>query len=828
MADADHHQSNRFRSRAPGLPEGGAPLTPPSTVPIRRRIRFLLEAVADEVREDLEYGRGLYWVPVLLAVGVFGYFALPREPWLSALFLVCIPFAVATSWDRGNSTRRLLCSIILFFLLGVIIAKIQVGVVTAPIIPSATTVEVIGYVEELKPNDRGRVRLTVRVYRFETAAGVGGSQPKRVQVSARQEQWLKTGDAVSFKARLFPPQGPVLPGGYDFARDRFFDGVGASGYVYGRVHPSAAPPPDWRLRFLIARDGLREAIGQRLRSQMADREASVAVALITGDRSLLAFDTQESLRTAGLAHVLAISGLHMMLVAGSMFFAFRAVLASIPEAALYLPVKKIAAIAALLVGAGYLLLSGAAVATERAFIMTAVAFVAVLLDRPVVSMHTVAVAAVLIIIVNPEAVAGPGFQMSFLAVVSLVAVFQERWSRSDAPHAPGTKSRLWWRWLNGVATSVRQNGKAIVISSLVAGSATAPIAAYTFHRVAPLGFAANLAAMPLVSTLVMPIALLWVLLIPFGLDPLVAPILEFGLHHVLNIADQATELGGAGLIGRQTIFLPLFSISGILLLALLKSRVRYVGCLFIAAGLALSPWTKQADLLISEDGRTAAIREATGELAFVSARVPTFLSSVWFRADGDTRTSDQVLQSKHSLCDDLSCKYLWYAPVMKPGSDHSSATSYLPLANETPPHADENSGDPQPDESTAERFIQTFTAYRRYPDPDEKTGGPQGRSPPSGTFEINLPPDRPTRIEVVQEPKGLTPACRHADIVITPFKLRYPCRSALLVLDDATLTQTGALEMRLTNRTNGPPTLLIRPSIQNHYRPWTSWRRPDR
>ena len=299
------------------------------------------------------------------------------------------------------------------------------------------------------------------------------------------------GSFVSFKAHLTPPLAPLRPGGYEFARDQYFQRIGASGYVLGSI--KILPPPQapglW-LRYAALLDGIREAINQRIHTLLPGDRGSIATALITGKRNAISDPVSDAFYVSSLAHVLAISGYHMAVVAGIAFFFIRALLALFPSLASRYPIKKWAALGALGTGAFYLVLSGASVSTQRAFIMIAIVLIGVVIDRPALTFRTIAIAALVVLLFTPEAIVHPSFQMSFAAALALIAAYQFGlpWRTSaDTPRA--ARLALWGgREIFG-----------LVMASLVAGLATTPYSAFHFHRLAPYGVLANLLAMPVIS-----------------------------------------------------------------------------------------------------------------------------------------------------------------------------------------------------------------------------------------------------------------------------------------------------------------------------------------
>ena len=349
------------------------------------------------------------------------------------------------------------------------------------------------------------------------------------------------GDGIKGLVRLQPPSGPAYPGSYDFAFHSWFGGIGGSGFFLGPVSAAAVRVElsfATRTTILIART--RAKLAARIRAALDGEAGSLAAALIVGDRSGISEDTTEALRRSGLAHILAISGLHMALVTATLIFVIRGILALMPGLVLHYPVRKWAAAAAMVAASIYLVISGASTATQRAWIMIMVMLIAILADRRALTMRNVALAALFILAWRPGSIVSPGFQMSFAAVAALIAVY-ERWTRYR-------RGRPYRQNDNRLAAVITNGLKALVglaVTSIVAGLATGLFAAYHFHRVAPLGLLANLAAMPIVSLAVMPMALAAMLLMPFGLDVYPLWLMGKAIDGVIGVAAYVMELGPA-------------------------------------------------------------------------------------------------------------------------------------------------------------------------------------------------------------------------------------------------------------------------------------------
>jgi competence protein ComEC len=307
---------------------------------------------------------------------------------------------------------------------------------------------------------------------------------------------------------LYPVPAQILPGGRDFQRELYFAEIGGVGYTFGAAHRTTEPEAvgmggGWRedLR------QLRTDISRRISAVLPGSTGGVASALITGKRGAIAEEVKQAFRDSGLSHLLAIAGLHLGLVGAFVFFAVRSGLALIPPIALRYPIKKLAAGVTLLVLACYLLLSGAAIPTQRAFVMNGLVFGAIIIDRLRISMRVCAIAAAVVLVIEPASLVGVSFQMSFGAVVALIAVYETYGARLG-------------RLLHSRSISGRILGYCggVVVTTVVATLGTYPFSIYHFHHLALYSPLANVIAVPLSAMWTLPWGVVTCLLMPLGLE----------------------------------------------------------------------------------------------------------------------------------------------------------------------------------------------------------------------------------------------------------------------------------------------------------------------
>jgi competence protein ComEC len=601
-------------------------------------------------RLEAEQERWFLWLPVLFGAGIALYFALPAEPlMLVALMPAVGALALHLAGPRGG-LAGLLTGALLAVTLGLAAAKLRTEWVRAPVLQGESQwrpLDVYGWLELSEPRAGKGQRLTIRVTALEKHEA--HAWPARVRVATRAEnKALEPGHAVRLRATLNPPPGPSLPGDYDFARAAWFQGLGAVGYADTPAEIDAgAPAPPLALRLAAAVAGVRQAIGARILAALPGETGAIANALITGERGGISEATNQAFRDSGLFHILSISGLHMVIMAGAVFLSIRLALAAVPAIALRYPIKKWAAAGAMVGASCYLMISGAAFATVRSYIMISIMFLAVLLDRPALALRNVALAALGILLLWPESLLDAGFQMSFAAVVALVATYEWLRQRNAARGGPAQRG-----WLGRILLFLG----GILTTTLIASLAVAPFGIYHFHNTQAFAMLANVMAIPICNLVVMPAALAALVAMPLRLEAGALWLMGLGIDAMVWCAHAVSDLPGA--VGRvpaiPTLAFALIVVGG-LWGALWSTRWRLLGVVPIALGLMLAPTGQRPDVLVGRGAALVAVRGADGRLSALAGRGSNYELARWLEHDGDGRAPAEAGKASAFRCDPQGC-----------------------------------------------------------------------------------------------------------------------------------------------------------------------------
>ncbi|MEN5114505.1 ComEC/Rec2 family competence protein [Brevundimonas diminuta] len=583
----------------------------------------LIDSLGDDARSQAD--RWPLWSSVCFGAGCGCYFILKEEP--ATWPLAAAGLELLGLWLVGRARglpRAATLSLLMLacFSGGLAVAKLRAEAVAAPIAPAdMAPTQIEGWVMDVDSPGQNGARIVVAPVRVRGLTPE--ATPERLRVTVKGAP-PPPGAAIRVFGILNPPPPPASPGAYDFGRNAYFQGMGGTLFALGPTRAADLAPPPWRVRMEMRVNAVRYALAERIVARLGERTGGVAAAMTTGHETWIQSPDLDAMRDSGLAHILSISGLHMAVVGGFVFFTVRLLVAAWPWLALRVSGKKVAAIAGLIAVGTYLVISGAPPPAERAAVTASIAFLAVLADRQAVTMRALAAAAFVVLLLRPEAVVTPGFQMSFAATAALVALV-EVWPRRIREFAapwPIVMVQRFGSWL-----------LAACAASLVAGMATGPFAMQHFNRTAVYGLIANLATAPLADFIMMPALALGAALEPLGLG---APFLWLAgksVDAMLAIGHWAASLPGAvqAIPSAPAAALPV-AFLGILFMCLWRGRWRWVGLPFAAAVLI---WPRPAppDVWIGDGGANAAYRQ--GEQAVVMRpAVRQFASDLWSRRRG--------------------------------------------------------------------------------------------------------------------------------------------------------------------------------------------------
>lgn len=543
---------------------------------------------------EAEAGRFALWLPVFMGAGVLAYFSLRFEPpvWWGAA--VAFPAFTAVVFGPG------LCRPVLLPVLAAAIGFLSGAIATArapPIeaeIPSRATI-VAGVVRSIELLPDGR-RITLEDVRLD-----GGDPLRRfvrIRLKGGDDGELATGDALRVRALIRRPSWPAYPGGWDLQRDAYFAGLGGSGFALNPAERISVGLPSAPLS-LVQR--LREVIANRVSAAIPGAAGQVSVTLLTGAQTGIPEAEHQAFRDSGLAHLLAVAGLHIGIVMGFFLALARSAFALSAHASLFWPTKRLAALIALAAGGAYMVLTGMHVPIVRSFSMACLFTIAIFAGRNPVSLRGLAVAAVVLMLISPQEVPGVSFQMSFSAVLALISGYEVL--------------RPWLRRLHGKKLHNRllSHIAALALTSTLAGVASAPYGAYHFGHLQLYFVISNMVAVPLTAFWVMPAGMIGLALMPIGLDQLALIPMGWGVEMVVWIATTTASWPAATIAWPHMPAWGLAVLSvGLAWLGLWRTRLRLAGMVAIGVGVA-SPWLdRPADLLMSAEARLIGVRTSTG------------------------------------------------------------------------------------------------------------------------------------------------------------------------------------------------------------------------
>ncbi|MGA0600666.1 ComEC/Rec2 family competence protein [Caulobacter sp. KR2-114] len=584
--------------------------------------------------------------PIAFGGGAAVYFALPDEPPLGPLLALAGAATLLALAARRWSRSRALIILVLYAALfagGLAAGRIRTLRVAAPIAPFSQSTLVEGWVTDVPSAASGRARLMIAPVRIGRLRR--DQLPNRLRVTVPGDLMIGPGRAVRLAAFISPPPAPASPGAYDFARDEYFQGIGAVGFSKASPELISLPPPPLALRIELAINQARWALSRRIAGDMDAKSAGLGVAMITGYQAWLSDDDQTSLRNSGLAHIISISGVHMAIVGGFVFLAVRLLVALWPWLALRVPGKKVAAAVGLAAILLYLLVSGAPPPAQRSAITASLVFGAILVDRRAISLHVLAIAALTILLLQPEAIVQPGFQMSFAATTALVAL-AEVWPRRPHPISVPWPIRVVQQGFGWLAISLA--------ASFVAGLATEPFGVQDFNRTAVYGLGANLVTEPLETFVIMPALALGALAETFHLGAPLLALAGWGIDLLYRVSGWFSGLPWSvwTVPSKPDFTLPV-AFLGILMLCLWKGRLRWIG---LPCALMVSLWPRPPapEVWVASDAAAAAVQD--GHTAWLlRPKVRLFAADMWSRRQAFMLEDDDPARTRPFDCDRRIC-----------------------------------------------------------------------------------------------------------------------------------------------------------------------------
>lgn len=565
---------------------------------------------------ESERERLFLWVPVCLGAGMALYYALRTEP--SALIYLSLPALLLFLYFRRHlpASLAVLLATLLLTTMGASYAKWRTSQMQVPMLGTPLSIRPIeGTVADIAYIEKG-MRITLEdvvIARLDPAGA-----PKRVRVAYRGKELptLKRGDRISVRAALLPPSGPAMPGGFDFARYFFFRHIGAVGYAIPPITPIASSDAHG---FWIFWSDARERLTAQIHQTLPGVEGAIASGLITGDDSAIPDDVHQELRAANLLHIIAISGAHMVVIGGIVFVVLRALLALIPGFGLRPAVKTLTAILTLIAISLYLAITGFEISATRAYVMLALVLLAILLRREPKPMRSIALAALLMLAIDPSDIIEPGFQLSFAATLALIATFEKSFNDT---------------WEQGRIARYWRLFRFLLLTTVVAQAATTTIILFHFNNISLYGVLSNLVLTPVVTFLIMPAVALYFTLLPFGWQDLALHILSPGIKAMLWVGKTVsawphalTYMPGPSEWGMTIAML------GLCWVCLWHTRARRYGAYAILIGTATLFTVHPPELLLSPRAAQVALVEEQGAV-LLKGRANGLFPTLWANASG--------------------------------------------------------------------------------------------------------------------------------------------------------------------------------------------------
>lgn len=585
------------------------------------------------------------FIPVLFAIGAVIYYKLSFEPDVKNNLIIILLITNLIFLFRKMAVIRTALIVLFLIFLGLTVTSFRTHHLNAPKISDDLGVKKIyANIDKIVNKNKAKQIIFSDIF----IPYYDQEPPKKIRVNFRTKiNNAEIGDRVSFLAVLSKPPIAIIPDGYDFSRYAFFKQIGAVGYAVSEIKIFKKSRG---LSFRKKIENIRNIIINKTLAYQESDETNIILALTVGEKGGISKDLMEKIRQSGLSHLLAISGMHISLVVMIFFFMTRNFCVLIPKMALKYNVKKIAAFCAMLGGFAYLLISGYPVSAQRAFIMASLFLIAIIIDRPATPLRSVAFAAFCILLLTPETILTPSFQMSFAAVIAIISFYEFFRFRYEAITEKPILQRIFIYFI------------AVISSSLVAGSATMPFAIYHFSNISSYGVLANLIAIPLTSFIVMPLIILNIIFVFFGLEFITMPILIYFVSWIKKTSIFVADLPRINVIFKEFNDTSLtFFILGAIILCLLKTKLRMVGILPIIIAFFMAMFQTIPDIMISHNSKLIAIKNDENDVYFSSRVKDRYVRTQWQKKYyiDDAKLIKNLHEEKNNgfFCNDNFCKF---------------------------------------------------------------------------------------------------------------------------------------------------------------------------
>lgn len=566
----------------------------------------------------------IVWIPVFLGIGAGLYFSLNEEP---NVFTACLLWFGSASFlaivymfrNKTGFAPFFLCFALFMTVTGFGLSKIKTESVYTPVLIRETGPLLIdGTVvhAEILDGKRGSAIILKDLNIEEMDAH---QTPVKIRLTSKINMKVNLGERVRVLAKLMPPSKPVMPGAYDFRRHYFFDSIGGMGFVL--KSPEILQSSENSALFL---EKLRQRMGDHIKNILPERLSGIVTALLTGERASITEDDWDALRISGLAHIISISGLHVVLFAAPIFFFSRLIMAAIPSLALHYPIKKFAACIALLGCSLYVLLVVPTVPTYRALLMTGIGLIAIMLDRSPFSLRLISFAAIVVLLIAPESVWSASFQLSFAAVLCLIMAAE--WTRE-----------YWSKWRSNSSFI----GKFLIylygsiFTTFIVSIATIPLSAYHFQQIPVYSVVANALIIPLTGLVIMPSVIASFLLWPLGFQDFFLKFMAYGVEWLLVIAHAISNWQWSAITVKAwpNASMYFFLASGLSLVLLQGWVMRVIASTSVLAAFILITLYEPPSMIVAESGGVFLVRD--GEKIYLSSsRKDKFSVETWMQRIG--------------------------------------------------------------------------------------------------------------------------------------------------------------------------------------------------